>query len=390
MKETNDSRRPKGTGSIRQREGRFQATHSFLDAMGHRRRRSKLFRTKTEARSWLNDRLAETQSGHVGEARDLTVGHYLSDWLVSLSRGGLEPTTLTWYRSAILRHIIPVLGSMRLVNLSPQTIETFLAEKAMKGRLDGRGGLGPASVRRLQVTLHKALDAAVRKGLLTRNPADLAKSPKVPRIDATAAVWTPDGLAEFVVATSQDRLGGVWRMAAMTGLRRSELCGLTWPDVDLDNGIISVRRAAVVVDGRRHLKSPKTPASRRAVELDSGTVQALREWRARQLQERLRAGEVWHDGEWVVTDELGAPVHPDWLSNLFTRRAKAAGLPRITIRQLRHSHATALLRAGAHPKVVQERLGHSSIRVTLDVYSAVLPNMQREAVERLAQAFDSR
>lgn len=240
------------------------------------------------------------------------------------------------------------------------------------------------------MTLHKALDAAVRKGLLTRNPADLAEFPKVPRIDATAAVWTPEGLAEFVMGTSDDRLAGVWRMASMTGLRRSELCGLTWPDVDLETGIISVRRAAVVVDGRRHVKSPKTSASRRAVELDSGTAQALREWRTRQLQERLRAGEAWQYGDWVVTDELGAPFHPDWLSTLFTRRGEEAGLPRITIRQLRHSHATALLRAGAHPKVVQERLGHSSIRVTLDVYSAVLPNMQREAVERLARTFDGR
>ncbi len=176
----------------------------------------------------------------------------------------------------------------------------------------------------------------------------------------------------------------------MTGLRRSEVCGLTWPDVDLDGGVISVRHAAVVVDGRRHVKAPKTPASRRAIELDTGTVQALKEWRTRQLQEPLRAGEAWDGGEWLVTDELGAPVHPDWLSTLFIRQAEAAGLRRITIRQLRHSHASALLRAGVHPKVVQERLGHSSIRVTLDVYSAVLPNMQREAVERLAQTFDVR
>lgn len=148
-----------------------------------------------------------------------------------------------------------------------------------------------------------------------------------------------------------------------------------------------MRRAAVVVDGRRYVKSPKTPSSRRAVELDRGTVQSLREWRTRQLQERLRAGEAWHDGDWVITDELGAPIHPDWFSALFTRQVEEAGLPPITIRQLRHSHATALLRAGAHPKFVQERLGHSSIRVTLDVYSAVRPNMQREAVERLADGF---
>lgn len=106
------------------------------------------------------------------------------------------------------------------------------------------------------------------------------------------------------------------------------------------------------------------------------------------MEERLRAGEAWHDGQWVVTDELGVPINPEWFSDLFLRRAELAGLPRITLRQLRHSHATALLQAGVHPKVVQERLGHSSIRVTLDVYSSVLPNMQREAVELLAQRFE--
>ncbi|MDH3399027.1 MAG: site-specific integrase, partial [Acidimicrobiia bacterium] len=203
-------------------------------------------------------------------------------------------------------------------------------------------------------------------------------------------VWTPDELAKFVNETNCDRLAAVWRIAAMTGLRRSEVCGLTWPDVDLEVGVISVRRAAVVADGRRHVKAPKTAASRRTVEMDVRTTQVLREWRKLQIEERLRAGEAWHDGQWVVADQLGMPIHPDWLSTLFARRAAELGLRPITLRQLRHSHATALLRAGAHPKVVQERLGHSSIRVTLDVYSAVLPNMQREAVERLAHMFDAR
>lgn len=383
------ARRPRGTGSIRARQGRYQATYSYTDATGRRRRRSKLFRTKTEARAWLNERLAELQTGQITDAGDLRLGQYLTDWLSSLGTSGLEPTTLSWYRSAVIRHIIPTLGSVKLVKLSPLTIEAFLADKAAGGRLDGTGGLGPASVRRLQVTLHKALNAAVRKGMLPRNPVDLAESPKMPASDATAEVWAPEELAQFVNVTARDRLAGVWRMAAMTGLRRSEVCALGWPDVDLETGVVSVRRAAVVADGRRHVKAPKTAASRRTVDLDAGTIQALREWRTRQLQERLRAGEAWRDGQWLVADELGAPIHPDWLSALFTRRAEEAGLQRITFRQLRHSHATALLRAGVHPKVVQERLGHSSIRVTLDVYSAVLPNMQREAVERLAQMFDA-
>lgn len=377
------TRRPKGTGSIRERDGRFQATFSFTDATGRRRRSSRLFRTRTDARSWLNERLADVRSGRVARAEDLTVGEYLTDWIESLGRGGLEPTTLTWYRSAVRRHIIPALGTLKLSNLNAIVIEAFLAAKAKSGRLDGGGGLSPASVRRLQVTLHKALDAAVRRGMLASNPADLAEAPKSPQLDGSTDVWSPKQLINFIEASGSDRLAGVWRLAAMTGLRRSEICGLKWSDVDLEARIISVRRAAVVVDGHRYVKSPKTPASRRTVELDKGTALALKEWRTRQLEERLRAGEAWQDGQWVVADELGEPIHPDWLSNLFGRQVAKAGLPRITVRQLRHSHATALLRSGAHPKIVQERLGHSSIRVILDVYSAVLPNMQ-EAVERLA------
>ncbi|MGF1618058.1 MAG: tyrosine-type recombinase/integrase [Acidimicrobiia bacterium] len=382
-------RRPKGTGSIREREGKYQATYSFNDATGKRRRRSKLFRTKTAARSWLNERIAETQTGRHADAGHLTVGQYISDWVASLDGTGLEPTTLSWYRSAAIRHIIPKLGSVKLTNLSPVMIEAFLLDQKARGRLDGNGGLGPSSVRRLQVTLHKALDAALRKGMLARNPVDLAETPRMPEIDATAHIWTSDELAQFVSSTSENRLAGIWRTAAMTGLRRSEICGLTWPDVDLDRGVLSIRQAAVVVNGRRHVKLPKTSSSRRTVELDDGTTQALRAWRKDQLQERLRAGEAWHEGQWVVTDELGAPINPEWFSDLFLRHAEEAGLPRMTLRQLRHSHATALLQAGVHPKVVQERLGHSSIRVTMDVYSAVLPNMQREAVELLAQTFDS-
>ena len=122
---------------------------------------------------------------------------------------------------------------------------------------------------------------------------------------------------------------------------------------------------------------------KRSVELDIGTIAALRGWRRTQLEERLRAGTAWVDEDWVVADELGLVLRPDRVGKLFDRLASAAGMRPITIRQLRHSHATALLAAGESPKIVQERLGHASIRTTLDVYSAVLPNMQREAVDRL-------
>jgi integrase len=194
----------------------------------------------------------------------------------------------------------------------------------------------------------------------------------------------------FLTISSGDRLAALWRTTAMTGLRRSEVCGLQWRDIDLDGGVLSVRRAVVMVRGRPHVKEPKTARSRRSVDLDARTVASLKDWRRRQLEDRLRAGEAWQVGDWVFTNELGELVNPEWVGKRFRRLIAGTDLPTITMRQLRHSHATALLRAGVHPKVVQERLGHASIGVTLDIYSSVLPTMQREAVERLVDLIESR
>jgi integrase len=262
-------------------------------------------------------------------------------------------------------------------------VETFLADKAACGRLDGKGGLGPASVRRLQVTLHKALDAAVRHRLLAVNPMDLADKPKVPRSDVTETVWTPDQMTTFLEATRNDDLHPLWHLACWTGLRRSELAGLQWGDLDLERGVLSVKRARTQVDGKPVLKGPKSATSRRSIDLDDQTVSVLRKWRSTQNKKRLEVGEAWDRGEWVFTNNLGQPWRPDGITRRFVNAAKKAGLPPTDIKGLRHAHATALLKAGVHPKVVQERLGHSSISVTMDIYSSVLPGMQREAVEKL-------
>lgn len=259
---------------------RYQAIYSYTDGVGKRRRRSKFFSTKTDARKWLNAGLSEVSQGGVADAGSLTVDQYLRDWLGSLGMQQLEAATISWYRSAAERHIVPQLGHVRLDRLTATQIEAFLAERGISGRLDGSGGLGPASVRRLQISLHKALDAAVRKGLLRVNPADLADKPKMPARDVTADVWTPVQIAAFIEEARTDRLAAIWRTAAMTGLRRSELCGLQWPDVDLDAGRLSVRRARVVVDGRTVTKPPKTarsPADRRSGRRNGGGAQGVAE-----------------------------------------------------------------------------------------------------------------
>ena len=388
------SRRSKGSGSIRDRNGGFEASYSFTDAAGKRRRRSQSFETRTEARRWLTAKIAEVESGRVADPGKLTVGEYLAEWVGSLGLRSLEPSTIDWYRSAVERHIVPTLGHHRLSRLTPAMIEAFLAEKAERGRLDGKGALSPTSVRRLRVTLHKALDAAVRKNLLNRNPIDLVESPKLPARDVTVNAWDDDELAQFIDAASGDRLGAIWRLAALTGLRREELCALKWSDIDLDAGRLSVRRAAVPVairdGGPIRIKSPKTPKSLRTVELDAETVAALRAWRRAQLEERLLAGTAWIDEDWIVADELGHILRPDRVSKMFNRVVGATDLRGITLGQLRHSHLTALLSGGENPKIAQERAGHSSIKVTLDTYAAVLPNMQREAIDRLAERYKAR
>lgn len=200
-------------------------------------------------------------------------------------------------------------------------IEAFLAKKAKSGHLGGKGRaaakiggpLGPTSIRRLHITLHKALDAAVRKGLLHRNPVDLADKPRLLATDVTLKVWTPTEIVQFIEATDADRLAGLWHLDAMTGLRRSEVCALQWSDLDLDGGRLSVRRAIVIADGVPIVKAPKTERSRRSVDLDARTVALLREHRRLQLEERLRAGSVWTSGDWVFTSELGEPLNPNWV-----------------------------------------------------------------------------
>ncbi len=377
------NRRPKGTGSIRMRDGHWEAAFSYIDPSGKRRRRTRRgFTTKTEARRWLNVCISE---GNAAVSADgLTVGSYLEQWLGSLGMQQLEANTLCWYSSAVRRHITPAIGGVRLDQLTATQIEAFLAAKASDGRLDGTGGLGAASVRRLAVTLHTSLDGAVRKGLLARNPSDLAARPKIPRVDVTATVWSPAQLGTFLQVAAGDRLEGLWRVAAMTGLRRSELVGLRWGDIDLERSELSVRTAVVQVDGRPVVKGPKTARSRRVVELDLRTVAILRQWRVNQLEERLRAGAAWQPGEWVFTDELGCTLRPDGVTYRLQKLCRTAGLPVTTIRGLRHAHATAMLAAGVHPRIAQERLGHASITTTLQTYSAVLPGMQREAAQRLS------
>ncbi len=196
--------------------------------------------------------------------------------------------------------------------------------------------------------------------------------------------WTAEQLRRFLEQVEGDRLYAAWLLAVSTGMRRGEVLGLPWSDVDLAAARLAVRQTLVLVDGRPALSEPKTPRSRRTIDLDARTVDELRRWRVHQTRERREWGPAWHDRGLVFTREDGNAVHPDGWSGAFERHTRAAGLSRIRLHDLRHTHATLMLGAGVNPKVTSERLGHHSTAFTLDVYAQVLPGMQQQAAEQIA------
>ena len=311
-----------------------------------------------------------------------TVAQYLERWLRSV-RGELRPATLAQYETQVRAYLVPWIGRERLTRLDVAAVRGLYATLTEKG---GRGGrpLAPKTVANAHRVLRHALADALDEGLIARNPAALARPPKARRREMKT--WSPEQLRAFLEASREQasRLHGAFVLAATTGMRRGEVLGLRWQDVDLEAGRLAVVQSLVMVGTRPELSTPKTDRSVRSIPLAPATVTALHEHRKRQAAERLAAGPAWHDHGLVFAREDGSPLRPDHFAAVFGRIAARAGLPRIRFHDLRHSFATSALRAGIHPKVVSELLGHSSVTITLDTYSHVAPSIAAEATTAVA------
>ena len=343
------------------------------------------FRTKRDAEKELVERVAAATAGVYVEPSKQSVREFMADWLAAVEPT-IRPATHHSYTRNVRLHVLPSLGSVPLRRVDAGALNALYAQLLAGGKKsNGGGGLSPRTVRYVHTILHRAFRDAVRWGRLLRNPADAADPP---RASATArpmmTTWSPGEVRTFLDSVRDHRLAGAFTTLATTGMRRGECLGLRWVDLDLDACRASIVQTVIAVNHDVRIGSPKTAKGRRVISLDPGTVAALREHRQRQVAERLLMGAGFTDHGLVFARPDGGPLHPERFSRTFAKQAARVGLPAIRLHDLRHTWATLALQAGVHPKVVQERLGHASIGVTLDVYSHVTAGLHSDAAALVA------
>lgn len=312
---------------------------------GSRRRqyRRRGFATKREAQAALTELLASLQRGTFVRPERLSVGDYLQGWMASLESSGRSRSTVSSYRHCLRLHVVPYIGEVQLQALAPVDLDRLYRHLLEGGRridrADGTRGLSKRTVRYIHVIVSAALKDAVAKGLLARNPAEAATPPAASATKAPEmAWWRPEELQEFLAFVEGHELAALFRVAAMTGMRRGEVVGLRWIDLDLDAARLTVRRQVTAVDNEPRWGSPKSDKGRRTIDLDDDTVAALRalEAKARWRRSDQPAGE--HLGVLFARAD-GTPLHPDHVTTVFDRLVAHSGLRRIRLHDLRHSHA---------------------------------------------------
>lgn len=307
---------------------------------------------------------------------DPTVAQFLDEWMKTKTMT-LSPTTVAWYGYVIAKHIAPELGQLRMSQLKPVHIQRLYAAKLQQVP-GGPTPISRSTARCIHRVLHAAMSSAVRLQVIERNPCDAVEVPKGRR--PQPRYWRPEEAARFLNAARNDRLFALFHLALGSGLRRGELLGLRWTDVDLDRQTLTVSQVRVRAGDEVVTKEPKTPGSLRSIALSPDVCETLRRHREAQSREKLLMEEAYEDHGLVFAAVDGRPLNPDYIGcQYFRRLISLAGVPEINFHGLRHTHATLLALGGVPLKTVSARLGHSSVKITGDIYSHVLDRMDRSA-----------
>jgi integrase len=369
-------KRGNGAGSVRKRkDGRWEGLYVADWKDGKPVRRSVYAKTKDAAEMKLRKALSDLDAGLPAPDARTKLGPFLHDWLAG-HRHGIKASTAEHYAQQIRLHIEPRIGRIVLSKLQPQDVARLHSDL-----LDT--GLSNRTVEAVHRVLHLALEQAVRWNLVPRNVAGLVKAPRPNPKEPV--FYDEQQVRTLLAAAASDRLRALYVLAIATGMRQGELLALRWADVQLDAGVVQVRRTLSRIAGQGWVfTEPKTAKGRRSIALPAFAVAALREHRIRQHEERLAAGPAWKANDLVFPTRRGTPIERQNLQRRSWKPLlKRAGLPDIKFHALRDTAATLMFDQGINPKIVQERLGHATIAVTMDIYSHVLPNMQADAAAKL-------
>jgi integrase len=352
----------------------------------YRRRWVQAGTRRSDAEKLLAELVKRAHRGETVVSEKLTLGQYLTERWLPIQETRLRKSTYESYRRNIELHVVPGLGRRKLDQLTPEDIDLFYAALLKNGRKKRPGekspakGLAPKTVHNIHVMLNKALSDAARKGTVVRNVVALADAPSLQaRKRPEVKAWEAEQLVVFLDAIEPHRMAPAYFFAAHTGMRRGEVLGVRWRDIDLRDGRVSVRQALVTVNYKMSISDVKTGTSRRTIDIDADVTQVLDDWRKLRTEER--DGVVPAPDDLVFVKADGTSMHPDIFSQLFDRTVAKIDVPSISLHDLRHTHATLLLKAGVNVKVVSERLGHANIAFTMHVYQHVLPRMQAAAAD---------
>jgi integrase len=372
-------------GHIRRRGKQSWAIAIYLGRDERGKRKYKWHTVKGGRRQAENEcarLLNQLSGGEYVEPTRATVDEYLERWLEDYARSNVAGKTFERYAEIIRTHLVPAFGGCRLNKLHPLQIQAYYSLALQSGRKDGKGGLSAQTVLHHHRVLKDALTQAVRWRLLARNPADAVEPPRP--AGREMQVLDEAQTAQLLKHAEGKELYLPILLGVTTGLRRGEILAARWSDVDFEAGTLAVCQSLEHTKaGGLVFKQPKTRRSRRVVALPTLAIEALRKHRAAQARHRLQAGTAYADHDLICARFDGQPRNPGAVTRSFRKLIEALDLPRIRFHDLRHSHATQLLRQDIHPKVVSERLGHSTIGITLDTYSHVLPGMQEQAAKRI-------
>lgn len=373
-------RAPNGSGSVFKRaDGRWCGAIYVMEADGVRRRRRVYASTRAEAETKMVELRQKADQGRPLTPSQLTVERYLNEWLELVVARRVRPNTLSGYRYHADRYLIADLGTKRLSQLTARELRLYLDSLR-------RRGVGVRTVQYVHTTLRAALEDAVREELLEKNVAKLVRPPREPAPERVPL--TVDEIRILLKSTATDRLHAMYVVLALIGLRRSELLGLQWDDIDFESGVLQVRRGLHRLESGLTTLPTKTRRSRRTVPLPPPVQTSLENHRELQFDERQALATTWPNSDFVFTTPIGTPIDPRNCTRMVQGACAAAGLRVVRMHDFRHGAVSVLLGLGVPPRTVMEIAGHSGLEMTMNVYGHVTLDDKRAALDRLGDLFN--